>query len=44
MRDCAQAAYDAIVKLESGRLADTAIDTAALKTRSSSPKRAGVVF
>ena len=33
MRDCAQAAYDAIVKLESGRLADTAIDTAALKTR-----------
>lgn len=41
MRDCAQAAYDAIVKLESGRLADTAIDTAALKTRKQFAEKSG---
>lgn len=33
MRDCAVKAYDAIVRLESGRLADTAIDRAALISR-----------
>ena len=41
MRDCAEAAYDAIVKLESGRLADTAIDTAALKTRKQFAEKSG---
>ena len=41
MRECAKAAYDAIVKLESGRLADTMIDTAALKTRKQFAEKSG---
>ncbi len=39
MTECAVKAYDAIVKLESGRLADTAIDTAALRYRRGLAKR-----
>ena len=42
MRECAKAAYDAIGKLESGRLADTVIDTAALKTRKQFAEKSGI--